>query len=545
MIYVKNTKNTKILQCVLVLLLLCPVACAYDEDDLEWGCSKTKELHLGEGISCGNYTVVAYNFPRSDQKSFVGIKLYEDSVVVYEDMLRAGENCTYDDEVRITAIELNMAEQNWTDLPEEPWAEIRIEPRGLPGFDVDFELDDDEYEPYSTVEADITIQNIGDAEADDVTVYVDAEALDVVQGKLRHHYSTIERGELLDGETDTEAFDPIRLRFDVPSVIEDRTFNLTVTIEYSDIKDTRYSYSISYPVTVCGMFKFSKSINGNIYMDEIATVTVSLRNEGTCQINSIAVSDTLPPEFELHGNSTLEWELDSLRGGECRSFTYQLNPLQPNEEGYRMPAALAEWSFDGRRYSVHSDSSYIVVYGPLIELSKSATPATIDEGGIVTVTLEAKNTGNMLASIDVADSLPPDAVLTDGVTDAKAVLEAGESHTFSYRMRMDAAGSIELPAALLQFVDNHEYEGVVASENVTIAVNPVNSQGSSDSSGSPGSSAVATATATQTVVTSYQTTGSDTETGNKAVAGYRFTFVYLLIVLCVVARITRGRDRGL
>ncbi len=538
-------KNTKILQYVLVLLLLCPVACAYDEDDLEWGCSKTKELHLGEGISCGNYSVVAYNFPRSDQKSFVGIKLYEDGIVVSEPMLRAGEDYIYEDEVRITAIELNMAEQNWTDLPEEPWAEIMIEPRGLPGFDVDFELDDDEYEPYSTVEADLTIQNIGDAEADDVTVYVDAEDLDVVQGKLRHHYSTIERGELLDGETDTEAFDPITLRFDVPSVIEDRTFNLTVTIEYSDITDTRYSYSVSYPVPVCGMFKFSKSINDNIYMDEIATVTVSLRNEGTRQINSIAVSDTLPPEFELHGNSTLEWELDSLRGGECRSFTYQLKPLQPNEEGYRMPAALAEWSCDGMRYSVHSDSPYIVVYGPLIELSKSAAPATIDEGGIVTVTLEAKNTGNMLASIDVADSLPPAAVLTYGVTDTKAVLEAGESHTFSYEMRMDAAGSIELPAALLQFVDTHEYEGVVASENVTIAVNPVNLQGSSDSSGSPGSPAVATATATQTVVTSYQTTGSDTETGNKAVAGYRFTFVYLLIVLCVVARITRGRDRGL
>lgn len=538
-------RNTKILQCVLVLLLLCPVACAYDEDDLEWGCSKTKELHLGEGISCGNYSVVAYNFPRSDQKSFVGIKLYEDGVVVYEDMLRAGENCTYDDEVRITALELNMAEQNWTDLPEEPWAEIMIEPRGLPGFDVDFELDKDEYEPYSTVEVDLTIQNIGDAEADDVTVYIDAEDLNVVQGKLRHHYSTIEKGELLDGETDTESFDPITLRFDVPSVIEDRTFNLTVMIEYDDIKDTRYSYSISHPVTVCGMFKFSKSINDNIYMDETATVTVSLRNEGTRPINSITVSDTLPPEFELKGNSTLEWETDSLGGGEYRSFTYQLKPLQPNEEGYRMPAALAEWSFDGMRYSVHSDSPYIVVYGPKIDLSKSAAPATVDEGGIVTVTLEAKNTGNMLASIDVADSLPPDAVLTDGVTDAKAVLEAGESHTFSYEMRMDAAGSIELPAAFLQFVDNHEYEGTVASENVTIAVNPANSQSSSDSSDSQGSPAVATATATQTVVTSYQTTGSDTETGNEAVVGYRFTFVYLLIVLCAIARITRGREGGL
>ena len=214
---------------------------------------------------------MAYNFPGSDQKSFVGIKLYEGGVVVSEQMLKAGEDYIHEGEVRIMAIELNMA-QNWTDLPEEPWAKIRIEPRGLPGFDVDFGLDKDEYEPYSTIEVDLMTHNIGDAKADDVTVYVDAEALNVVHGKLRHHYSTIERGDLVDCETDTEAFDPIMLRFDVPSVIEDRTFNLTVMIEYDDMIDTRYSYSASHPVKVCGMFKFSKSINDNIYMDETATV---------------------------------------------------------------------------------------------------------------------------------------------------------------------------------------------------------------------------------------------------------------------------------
>ncbi|MCK5307802.1 MAG: DUF11 domain-containing protein, partial [Zetaproteobacteria bacterium] len=188
---------------------------------------------------------------------------------------------------------------------------------------------------------------------------------------------------------------------------------------------------------------------------------------------------------------------------------------------------------------------YIVVYGPKIELSKSVIPATIEEGGIVTVTLEVKNTGNMLASVGVADSLPPDAVLTDGVTYAKAVLEAGESHTFRYRMRLDAAGSIELPAAFLQFVDNHEHEGTVASENVSITVNPANLQGSSDPPGSQGSPIISTATATQTVATSYKTTGSDASTGEESVVGYRFTFVYMLIVLYTIVRITRGRDGGL
>ncbi|MEA1907912.1 MAG: hypothetical protein U9N43_02630 [Euryarchaeota archaeon] len=457
---------------LILLCILCPgTACAYDEDDLEWACGNSKELHLGEGITCGNYTVVTYNFPRSDQKQFVGIKLYENNILVADQTLTEGGDYIHNDEVRITALEMWMTDQDWTYMPTDRWAKIKIEPRGLPRFEVEFETDKEEYEPYSTIEVELIIQNIGDARADDVNVYVDAEAFEMIHGKTQYHRSGIGKGELVDGKTDTAVFDPITLRFDPPSVIEDSVLDLTINIEYHDIKDKKYCYSISYPVKVLSMFSISKSINDNVYMDEIATVTVTLSNDGTRPINSIRMSDTVPSEFELNGNSSMEWGLD-LKAGERRSFTYPLKPLRPSVEGYFLPPAIAQWDGGGRTYSARSDLPYIRVYGPKIELSKTVKPSSIDMGGIVTVTMKVANTGNEVASVNVADCLPPDAVLTDGMLGTDAILGAGESHTFSYNMKMCVSGSVELPAAVAHFVDTHYYEGSIVSEIRSITVNP-------------------------------------------------------------------------
>ena len=463
---------------LLAILLCLNPASAYDEDDLEWACGNSKKLHLGETISNGNFTVEAYNFPRSNRNEtrFVGIRLYENGIPVSDQTL-VGEDYIYNEKIRITALEFSVPSSDWTtDLPEELWAEIRMEPIGVPRFDVEFVTDKDEYFAYSAhIEVDLTIQNTGDAEARNVDVYVDADGLEVIGGKAHHHCSALEKGRRVDGATDTAAFDPITLRFDTPSVIDDRIFDLIVKIECHDIRGVKYSYSKSYHVKVCGMFRISKSINDNIYMGEIATVTISLANDGTHPINSIRVSDTLPPDFELNENSSLLWELD-LGAGERRSFTYSLRPLQPNEEGYVIPAAIAEWTKDSNNYSARSDSPCITVYGPKIELSKTVTSETIDAGGIVAVTVEVANTGNVLASVDVTDSLPESGVLIDGVLGADAVLRAGESHAFGYTMRLDTAGSVELPPAVAHFVDTHEYKGTIVSKNGSIAVNPAATQ---------------------------------------------------------------------
>ena len=514
----------------LMILLLClNIASAYDEDDLEWGCGNSKKLHLGETISNGNFTVEAYNFPRSEQNEtrFAGIRLYENGIHVSDQTLVEGEDYIYNDEINITVLEFSVSSSGWTtDLPGELWAEIKMEPIGVPRFDVGFVTDKDEYFAYSTqLEVDLTIQNTGDAEAHDVAVNVDMDGLDVISGKTQYYCSALEKGRRVDGKTDTTEFDPVTLRFGLPSVIADRIFNLVVNIECYDIRGVKYSHSESYPVKVSGMFKMSKSINNNIYMDETATVTVSLKNAGTRPINSIAVSDTVPHEFELTENSSLLWELD-LGAGESRSFTYRLKPLQPSEGGCVIPAAVAKWSWDGRTHTAHSNSLAIAVYGPKIELSKRVDPETIGAGEIVAVEIRVKNTGNVLASIDVADPIPVGAVLIDGASGGKAVLAAGESHIFGYSMRINKSGSVELPPAVAHFVDTHDYDGTVVSENVSIMVNPV-------------------VHSTRTIDTPDQTTATaatantTTRTAKESGAGLVCTFVGFFAAVFVIMRVKR------
>jgi len=468
--------SMKILLFFLLIILCINIACAYSEDDLEWACGNSKELHLGETISNGNYTVEAYNFPKSNQNEirFVGIKLYENGILVADQILVEDDNYIYDDEIRMTALEFSIPVQDWTtDLPKEQWAKIKMEQRGMPRFDVQFETDKDDYPAYSSyIEVDLTIQNTGDAKAHNMDIYVDTDGLEMISGKAYYHYNELEKGELVDGKKDTTVFDPITLQFSAPSVVADTAFNIAVNIEYYDLKGMKYSYSESYPVKVLGMFRITKSINDNIYINEIATVTISLRNNGAYPINTIKISDTLPPDFELNNDSPLEWELN-LKPGECRSFTYLLKPLQPNEEGYVIPAAIVQWTEDGKISSARSNSPRITVYGPKIELSKTVNPDIINVDGIVTVTIEVKNTGNVLASIDVTDYLPENAVLTDGVSGTEMVLRRGESQTFGYSMKMNTTGYVELPPAVVHFADTQGYDGTVVSEKRSIKVNPV------------------------------------------------------------------------
>jgi uncharacterized repeat protein (TIGR01451 family) len=459
--------------CIVLLLILClNVACAYSEDDLEWACGSTKKLFIDDTISNGNFTIMVCDFSKSaDQKErkFVGITIYEMGIQVADLALVESEDYIYNDTIRITVTELSIPETDWaTGLPEESWVKIKLEPRGVPCFDVDFETDKDDYPAYSSkIEMDLTIQNTGDAKADDVDIHIDTGGLELINGQDHYHYSNIEKGVRIDHETDTAQFDPIPLQFAVPSVIVDTEFNVKVDIECTDITGIKYSYSITHPVKVSGCFRISKSINDNIYINEVAIVTISLTNDGSRPINAITVSDTLPDNFKLKENSSLEWEMD-LSPGESRSITYTLLPIQPDEEGYVTPPASAQWTGDGKIYTAHTDTPNIDVYGPKIELLKSVNPGVIDGEATVTVTIEVKNTGNVLANVVVTDSLPENAKLEDGKPEAEIVLRGGESQTFSYKMKLDISDSIELPCAVAHFVDIRDCSGNVVSDIISI-----------------------------------------------------------------------------
>ena len=54
------------------------------------------------------------------------------------------------------------------------------------------------------------------------------------------------------------------------------------------------------------------------------------------------------------------------------------------------------------------------------------------------------------------------------------ILGTGETQRFSYSMKINTTGSVELPPAVVRFVDMHDCEGTVISEEISITVNPVN-----------------------------------------------------------------------
>ena len=118
-------------------------------------------------------------------------------------------------------------------------------------------------------------------------------------------------------------------------------------------------------------------------------------------------------------------------------------------------------------------------------------------------------------------------MLIDGASDGKAVLAAGESHTFGYSMRMNRAGSVELPPAVAHFADTHDYDGTVVSEKRSITVNPV--VHSARTINTPGQTIA-------TLATANITTGTAKESGTGLVC----TLVGFFAAVFVIMRVKRA-----
>nr|WP_269849120.1 BatD family protein [Methanosarcina horonobensis] len=99
----------------------------------------------------------------------------------------------------------------------------------------------------------------------------------------------------------------------------------------------------------------------------------------------------------------------------------------------------------------------------------------------MTVTVTAKNTGNVDASVTVTDTVPSEAKLISGETSFKQVLGSkGGSKTITYIMQMNKEGEIEIPACKASFLDLDKYSGEVYSEPHTVYVGtPMTLEGSS------------------------------------------------------------------
>jgi uncharacterized repeat protein (TIGR01451 family) len=452
-------------------------------EEIEWVEKQDgAKLYWGGTINVEGYEIKAEDF-NEDKMVFVSIS--KDGEKLKTSPLTAGLEFDYNDEIKVYAQNVDPNYEIITKDGKEfktgnwnPYAQLDILVRGKPSFDIDVETKKDTYDSKITgdrrIDVTINVKNDDEAKAENVVLTVDTDGLEVLSGKTKYTYSNI----LKEGTVT-----PINLTLKASTPWEDTDYNISVKTTCEDIKGKKYE-NIGYKVIKIEKkwdLVVSKSFIKERHMGQTVPVSVTVRNAGLCDINDIVLKDSIVSNMHLQKDATFEKTL-SLKAGEKAEdvFEYTLVPEKPGE--FTFPQTVATFTLsNGQDEEVKSDNSEkIMIYGPYIELTKTIDKQQLNPGDKLTVTVTAKNTGNVDASVTVTDTVPSEAKLISGETSFKQVLASGGgSKTITYIMQMNKDGEIEIPACKASFLDLDKYSGEVSSETYKVNVGTITLEGSS------------------------------------------------------------------
>lgn len=452
-------------------------------EEIEWVEKQDgAKLYWGNTINVEGYEIKAEDF-NEDKMVFVSIS--KDGEKLKTSPLTAGLEFEYNDEIKVYAQNVDPNYEIITKDGKEfktgkwnPYAELDILVRGKPGFDIDVETKKDTYDSKLTgdnrIDVTVNANNDGEAKAENVVLAIDTAGLEVLSGKTKYTYSNLLKGESVE---------PITLTLKTPTPWEDTDYIINVTTTCEDIKGKKYEDTGSKTIKVEKKWDLivSKSYTNERHIDETVPVSVKVRNAGLCDINDIVLKDSILSNMRLQNDVTLEKTL-SLKAGETAEdvFKYTLIPETSGE--YTFPETVATFTLsNGQSKEVKSENSEkITIYGPHIEITKTIDKQQLNPGDKLTVTVTARNSGNVDASVTVTDTVPQEAKLISGETSFKEVIGSGSSKTITYIMQMNKEGEIKIPACKASFLDLDEYSGEVKSGTQTVYVGiPMTLEGSS------------------------------------------------------------------
>ncbi|WP_406661912.1 BatD family protein [Methanolobus sp. ZRKC3] len=479
-----------ILICLIIISLSCTTALAYDIDDIEWddNADASGTLGWGDTLESGDYLIKAEDF---NTEGYVSVSISRDGMIKEISPVQLGESVIYRDvengddiKAFVDSVTLNIDE--WTGNMEDPTAAIKVYKRGIPEMNIEIETEEDTYDPrtisYPYITATIEIENEGDAKAYEMDVEIDPFGMELVDGKLRHHLISIDEDEVLE---------PIEVKLKIPHYWEETDIDLKVTTFSKDINGYYNEDSETKTLTIEPAVELviMKSITEDIYMDETAHVSVSVWNNGIYSLNSVTVENPVIEHLELQDNVNQQLVL-SFSPGETKAkvFDYTLKPVKTGS--FSVPATKAEYTDPtGKMQSYASETPSIEIEGPVITLTKSVTPSSVNPGDQVTVKVKLENTGTHLASVTSSETLPEEVSFVSGDLNFKEVIDSRKSFTYSYVIETKEVGEFKLPATTASFIDFEEYKGEKISNMPVISVvapveeNAGSSSGSSQSAG--------------------------------------------------------------
>ena len=450
-------------------------------------------------ITVKDYTIKAIDFPapvRGIRKidgsigpdnpviPFVTFELYKDIInntnPISQFSIGIGdEYITLDKEMRITIDNIpDGNSQDWVYEYYNPWAEIKIQKRGIPSLDINIIIEDieedviDSGDKFGMV---INITNTGEDTMKDIELSLEDPSHTMISSRMT---STLNN---LDIDEEKKMFD---IDIVTPNSIDAKDYEIYINASWKDYKDFVYYYNTSKTINVRDAFQLlqiNKSVaKDSIYIKESDTVILSISNFGNMYMNDIYINDSIPNNVILgninkdrdtnlitindsdtnNTNKITEFFLNkSLIGPrESWNFGYNLKPLGPGI--YVLPRFNLSFSMLGRKFETQSVGAGFRVFGPKIVLNKTAK-RNEQNSEIIDVYVDAKNIGNGFAKFTIDDFLPDGAELISGRLNYTNFIPPGKEDILHYTIRLDKIQEINVslwpPAKAIYFLDDYKF----------------------------------------------------------------------------------------
>ncbi len=467
---------------ILFIIFLCmsiSSAAGFSPGDIEWGTAVSGTLYRGDTLANGEYMVKAEQFSSSvpgdkdingnivpetpvDPSVFLGI--YKNGTLLKEIVMypvsEAYIDPDYEVKVSVTGF-LSKNAKEWVSEYYKPWATISIAKRAIPELEVKVTADKDPYTSNSDliITAKIEVKNSG-AFAKNVDVNLNTGELMLRSGDVSDLHKYYQKM----GKDTSQSFEVILL---VPELIDQRSYTLNAVAKGYDAKDLEHSANASASITILPQqnhFTLSKSVRNRIYLQNAAIVTITAANGGRNDILNIHLNDSMNENFEMSSASSLQWDIPIIRPGEEWSTSYSIRPLEANLNGFTIPAVTANFSVNNKPYSAASRTITVVVNGPKIIVNKTVNKNPVNISEDVMVSVSMINVGDTATKVEMKDSLPESVNLVSGRTSLSPVfLELSAPQGFSYIIRRDTEGEVQLPPAVANYTDV-EYRGLTRSQ---------------------------------------------------------------------------------
>jgi len=429
---------------------------------VEWGDRAEGDLRWGETLQMGEYTLEAADFtPEDVTPRMVMLRLYRDEELIATRALKSGDSFSLDDEVMVAAEDVRRRDY-LLDESAEPRAKVVLLVRAVPELRVRVVSDEETYDAGDWAKLDIEIENVGMAEAEEVEVELTSDPSIVSSIYSR---SILAPGEVWDEDLGTEKIDPLEVRFKVPSTPGPEEVFVRVHARYLDSEGGFHESWGGTSFDLFGPLKIHKRAEDAIKFGKRGYVHLTISNGGDRTLE-VEITDSAGRNFQA--DAALGWKMTIPPGG-TQTASYTISAEKPGE-GQVLPPAEAAYTIDGVVYKITSTSPVVDVIGPLVEVEKTVSSASVKTGEEVTVTLTAKNVGNRRTKASVKETVPAWASLTSGETELSRLLLPGEAAGLEYSISCPEAGSFEIPPTSVCYRDDDGTACALESSRLPIKV---------------------------------------------------------------------------